>query len=338
MRTLAAAASLWYTGHDQMTNLDRQSRRALARSVAPSHPQWPGNRRAGGAGRRAVQPRGSTVSWQSSLVVAAIAVVAGTLGSILGLGGGVFLIPALTLLLGVDMHQAMGASLVAVIATSTGAAAGYVRERLANLRLASFLELATTSGALVGALIAAHVPARTLFFFFAVLLFYSAYGMFQRRNVEVAAAAVPDPVGTRLGLHGSYFDGALGRSVAYAVANVPAGFAVMWLAGITSGVLGIGSGLLKVLGMDTVMRLPIKVSSATSNLMVGVTAAASAGYFFARGLLTPELAAPVALGVLAGSYVGRWWLSSLRGQTLRRLFIPVLLYVGAQMLQKGLRG
>lgn len=273
-----------------------------------------------------------------SLLTLAIAVVAGILGSLLGLGGGVFIIPASTLILGASMHEAIGASIVSVIAASSGAALGYVRSGLVNVRLGSFLELATTSGALAGAVAAAHTPGRALAVLFAVLLTYSAYSMFQRRDTGRGGGGAPHPLADRLSLNSAYYDAQTGRPLSYGVANVPAGFGVMWGAGIVSGLLGIGSGLLNVLGMDTIMRLPIKVSTATSNFMIGVTAAASAGYYFSRGLITPELAVPVAIGVLVGARSGSLLMPHLAASTLRRLFIPVLLFVAAAMLLKGVQG
>lgn len=260
-----------------------------------------------------------------------LAGVSGAFGALLGLGGGIFIIPISTLILGADMHAAMGASLVSVIATSTGAATGYVREHLVNVRLGSLLELTTTAGALVGALMATYVSPHLLHWLFAGLLVYSAASMFRQRHQDVPQGVPADPVGTQLRLHQHYYDHALGRTVAYNVAHVYGGLAVMGIAGITSGLLGIGSGLLKVLGMDRLMRLPIKVSSATSNFTIGATAAASAGYYFARGFVDPQLAAPVALGVFVGAKLGTRLLTHMRSATLRSLFVPVLLYTALQM-------
>lgn len=274
---------------------------------------------------------------EGTLLILVLGVAAGLLGSLLGLGGGVFIIPAATLLLGVPVHQAVATSIVSVIATSSGAAAGYVRDRLVNIRMGSFLELATTSGAVLGAVLASRLPERALAILFSGILLYSAYTMFQRRNNDVHEVPVPDPLAESLGLAGRYYDKAEGKEVQYTPANVPKGFGVMALAGIVSGLLGIGSGALKVLGMDVVMRLPMKVSTATSNFMIGVTGAASAGYYFSRGLVSPELAGPVALGVLLGARMGSALMNRIKSSTLRALFVPVLVYVAIQMLLKGLQ-
>lgn len=271
-------------------------------------------------------------------LVLGVSLVAGFVGSLLGLGGGVIVVPVLTAGFGFDIRRAIGASLISVIATSSGAAAAYVRDRLTNLRIAMFLELATTSGALLGAYLSGLLPVRILFLLFSALLFYSAYGMFQRRHLETAAPVPDSAWARRLRLEGSYYDEALGRTVSYRAGRLAPGFAIMLGAGGLSGVLGIGSGLFKVLGMDMVMGLPIKVSTATSNFMIGVTAAAGAGVHFARGNVDPTLAAPVALGVLMGAWAGSKLLPRLRGRALRLIFVPVLLYMAAEMLWKGLAG
>lgn len=268
------------------------------------------------------------------MLVFLISLFAGFLGALFGLGGGIIIIPALTLLLGIGIHQAIGASILAVIATSSASAASYVRDSVANIRIASFLELATTTGALLGALVAAWAPGRFLSILFALLLLYSAFNMVSRR----ASAPVPvlaHPLATRLRLHGTYFERALGQSVDYRVTGVYRGFAIMWGAGLISGLLGIGSGMLKVLGMDTAMKLPMKVSTATSNLMIGVTAAVGAGYYFSRGLIDPALAGPLVLGVLLGARLGSAAMARLHGDTLRKLFIPVLVLIALQMFYKG---
>lgn len=266
-------------------------------------------------------------------------VVAGLLGSLLGLGGGIIVIPTLTLLLGVDMHRAVGAGIVAVIATSIAAASTYTRESLANIRIATFLEVATTSGAVAGALLAAHIPGRALSFVFGCLMVYSIYSVARGgRNDADRPPVEPHPLATRLGLHGTYHDHQRGERVAYNVTGVGQGFGVMWLAGLMSGLLGIGSGALKVAGLDLAMRLPLKVSTATSNLMIGVTAASSAWYYYAHGLLEPELDGPVALGVLIGARLGTVVMARLPALWLRRLLLPVLAYVAVTMLYRGVVG
>jgi len=269
--------------------------------------------------------------------VAGLAVGAGLLGALFGLGGGIFLIPALTLLFHVNIKYAIGASLVSVIATSSGSAAAYVRDRLTNVRIGTLLQVVAVAGALSGAYLAGLLAPRWLYLIFGGLLIYSAMPMILRRGVDLPDPGPPDPLAARLGLRGTFFDGALGREVNYVARRVGLGTGMMYIAGVLSGLLGIGSGIFKVLAMDVLMRLPLKVSTATSNFMIGVTAAASAGVYFARGEINPLVAAPVALGVLVGALVGTRVMARLRSQTLRLLFVPVLLYVGIAMVLRGLR-
>jgi uncharacterized membrane protein YfcA len=271
-----------------------------------------------------------------TLVVFGVSVGAGVLGSLVGLGGGIVVVPALTLWLHVDIRYAVGASIVSVIATSSGAAAAYVREQLTNLRVAMVLEIATTAGAISGALVAGVVAGRWLFILFGLILGYSALAMLRNRH-EPGADDSPSRLADRLRLHGAYYDRAEGEEIAYRVRHVPLGFALMYAAGVVSGLLGIGSGSLKVSAMDLAMRLPIKVSTATSNFMIGVTAAASAGVYFSRGDIDPFIAAPVAVGVLAGALAGSRLLGRLQSRSIRIAFILVLTWVSAQMLWKGVR-
>ncbi len=271
------------------------------------------------------------------LTVGAISLVAGFLGSLLGLGGGMIVVPALALLFHVDIRLAIGASIISVIATSSGAAAAYVRDRLANLRLAMFLELGTTTGALTGAYLAGIMHPRWLFILFGLILGYSAMAMLRGRR----AGEVEVVVGTWtrvLRLRGSYFDDAAGEEITYQPVRARLGLALMYLAGTVSGLLGIGSGALKVPAMDLAMELPIKVSTATSNFMIGVTAAASAGVYFSRGQIDPFIAAPVAIGVLAGALFGSPTLGSIGGRSVRLTFVVVLMLIAAQMLFKGISG
>ena len=261
--------------------------------------------------------------------------VAGFVGSILGLGGGIILIPCLTLLLKLPIHEAIGASIISVIATSSGAAVAYVRDRISNIRIGMFLETATTLGAVTGAVVAGWLNSRILFFIFSILMFYSAFNMFQRRNTPDQADVKSHPLATRLKLNGSYFDKAINQTITYQVAGVYPAYVVMVIAGILSGLLGIGGGAFKVLGMDHFMKLPLKVSTATSNFMIGVTAAASAGVYFSRGEINPAIAGPVALGVLLGARLGSKAMERMSNKTLRTLFVPVLLIVAVQMLWKG---
>jgi uncharacterized membrane protein YfcA len=264
------------------------------------------------------------------LVLLLISIGAGIFGAILGLGGGVIIVPALTLIFGINIRYAVGASIVSVIATSSGAAATYVRDHITNVRLALLLEVATTLGALGGAILAPYVPARIIFLIFAAILFYSAGMMFRQRGAA-GLAKEGDVWSRRLKLNSTYPDAALGREVSYAVTQVPLGFSLMAGAGVISGLLGIGSGALKVPAMDTAMRLPIKVSSATSNFMIGVTAAASAGAYYMRGDILPMLAAPVAIGVLLGSWAGTRVMMKLKSTQVRKLFMFVLLVIAIEM-------
>lgn len=273
-----------------------------------------------------------------TLIVFGVSLVAGLFGSLLGLGGGIIVVPVLTLLLGVDIRFAIGASIVSVIATSSGAAAAYVRERMTNLRVAMTLEMATAAGALSGAYLAGVIEAVWLYIIFGLVLGYSALMMLRKRTEHAGVPAPPDPLADRLRLHGSYFDQAVGREIYYRVTHTRPAFLVMYVAGILSGLLGIGSGVLKVPAMDLAMRLPIKVSTATSNFMIGVTAAASAGVYFARGEINPFIAAPVAAGVLLGATGGSLLLGRLRSRHIRMAFVVVLLWVSVEMLIKGWRG
>ena len=275
---------------------------------------------------------------QFTLITFAVSSVAGVLGSLLGLGGGIIVVPALTLLLHVDFRYAAGAAIVSVIATSSGAAAAYVRERMTNLRVAMVLELATTSGAITGAYIAGRVAGRWLFVIFGIVMGYSAIAMFRKQHHETSGLEPPpDKWADRLRLHDCYYDEAAGREICYRVTRTPVGFVLMYVAGIVSGLLGIGSGALKVPAMDLAMGLPIKVSTATSNFMIGVTAAASAGVYFARGDIDPFVAAPVASGVLLGATVGSHLLGKLQSRSIRIVFVIVLLWVSIEMLLKGVR-
>jgi uncharacterized membrane protein YfcA len=271
------------------------------------------------------------------LTLAAISFLAGFLGSLLGLGGGMIVVPALTLLMHVDIRLAIGASIISVIATSSGAAAAYVRDRLANLRVAMFLELGTTLGAISGAYLAGVIPARWLYILFGAILGYSALAMLQKRRPHDADAPRTRLAGL-LNLRGSYVDELSGQAVVYEPVRPALGLGLMYLAGTTSGLLGIGSGALKVPAMDLAMGLPIKVSTATSNFMIGVTAAASAGLYFTRGQIDPFIAAPVAIGVLAGAFTGSKTLGRIGSRALRVTFVAVLIIVSLQMLLKGIRG
>ena len=272
------------------------------------------------------------------LIVFAVSLVAGVVGSLLGLGGGIIVVPVLTLVLGVDIKLAIGASLVSVIATSSGAAVAYVREKLTNLRVAMFLEIGTTAGAMTGAFVAALIAGRWLFVLFGTLLAYSAVMMLRPRAPHRAEVHDKRTLAKALRMDGSYYDAALGKQVDYEVHRPLLGLIAMYGAGIVSGLLGVGSGVLKVPAMDLGMRLPIKVSTGTSNFMIGVTGAASAGVYFSRGGIDPFIAGPVAAGVLVGAVTGSKMLGKIENQTIRRMFVAALLIVSVQMLVKGLRG
>ena len=272
------------------------------------------------------------------LVLGLISLAAGALGSVVGLGGGVVVVPVLTLLFHIDIRLAIGASIVAVIATSSGAAAAYVRDRLTNLRAGMFLEVATTTGAICGAFLTTVLPVRALFVIFALVVGVSAFATFRKRHAAAPLAASNDRIADALKLHGSYFDPAEGREVAYKVTGTKLGLAIMYAAGLVSALLGVGSGVLKVPALDLAMHVPIKVSSATSNFMIGVTAAASAGVYFTRGDVDPIIAAPVAVGVLAGSLVGARVLGRITSKAVRLTFVAVMVVICVEMLQRGVLG
>jgi len=260
---------------------------------------------------------------------------AGLLGALTGLGGGLVVVPMMTLLFHIDIRYAIGASLVSVIATSSGAAAAYVREGYTNVRIGIFLEVATTVGALTGASLAGFIPTSALAVLFGLVLLYTAYRSFQAPE-DHATDLPPDPLAVRLRLNSTYpTPGGLQR---YSVQGVKSGFGLMFIAGILSALLGIGSGIVKVLAMDRRMKLPFKVSTTTSNFMIGVTAAASAGVYLHRGYIEPALAFPVMLGVLGGALLGARILAGARTLWLRRLFTTVVVILAFEMLYKGLRG
>ncbi|HWB96188.1 MAG TPA: sulfite exporter TauE/SafE family protein [Bryobacteraceae bacterium] len=261
--------------------------------------------------------------------------LAGFLGSLTGLGGGVVVTPVLTLLLGVDLRYAIGATLVSVIATSSGAAAAYVREGFSNIRIGMFLEIATTFGALCGAFLATRIPTSAIGIVFGLVLLYSAVASTRARRERIQEE-VADPLAVRLRLDGTFPTGDGPRH--YQVVRVKTGFSLMFLAGSLSGLLGIGSGALKVIAMDQAMRIPFKVSTTTSNFMIGVTAAASAGVYLERGYIDPGLAMPVMLGVLGGSLLGARQLMGARTRILRLVFGVVVGLLALEMLYSGITG
>lgn len=267
-----------------------------------------------------------------------VGVLAGILGSILGIGGGIILTPFLTLVMGLDIQYAIAASIVCVIATSSGATIAYLKDDMLNLRVAMFLEIATTIGAIVGALLSGVVPTGFLFILFGGFLLFSVLNMIQKlrgKTDKTINKSVGDSLAEKLKLNGSYYDKVLDKQINYQVEKVPGGFAMMFGAGIASGLLGIGSGVFKVTAMDTIMKMPLKPSSATSNLMMGVTAAASAMVYFFSGAILPQIAAPLALGVLVGATVGSRIMTRLKPIVIRMIFIPILLFMGLQMVLRG---
>jgi uncharacterized membrane protein YfcA len=289
----------------------------------------------------AAEPKGPgswSVALMNTIEFAALAglgsIAAGLLGSLTGLGGGVVIVPMLTLAFGVDIHYAIGASLVSVIATSSGAAATYVKEGFSNIRIGMFLEMATTIGALFGALVATVMPGDAVGVIFGLVLIHSAYLSFRPgRSVRPGA---PDALAARLRMDGAY-PGPDGP-IPYHVNAVPTGFGLMLVAGTLSGLLGIGSGAVKVLAMDRAMHIPFKVSTTTSNFMIGVTAAASAGVYLNRGYIDPVVSMPVMLGVLAGSMLGARILMAVKTRRLRLVFGFVILALGIEMIYSALAG
>jgi uncharacterized membrane protein YfcA len=264
-------------------------------------------------------------------------VLAGAVGSVLGLGGGIIVTPVLTMIFGVDIKYAIGASIIAVIATSSGATIAFLKDDLLNLRVAMFLEIFTTIGALVGAILAGLFNSTFLFLLYGCLLVFQTYNMIKklRAGNEFEKVAKDDPLAKKFQLNSSYYDKATNSEIDYQVEKIPLGATIMLGAGLASGLLGIGSGAFKVMAMDGAMKMPLKPSSATSNLMMGVTAAASATVYFFNGSINPSIAVPLALGIIVGSTIGSRVMSKLPARTLRMIFVPVLGLVALQMLLRG---
>jgi hypothetical protein len=274
-------------------------------------------------------------SLELSIVLCLCSLAAGLLGALTGLGGGVVIVPLLALGFHIDIRYAIGASLMSVIATSSGSAAAYVREGFSNVRIGMFLEIATTIGALLGAYLATITPTKGIAIVFGSILVFSAAISNRRRPAPDPNRPV-DPLGARLRLNGSYPVGGVKQH--YNVRRVPLGFGMMFGAGTLSGLLGIGSGAVKVLAMDEAMQVPFKVSTTTSNFMIGVTAAASAGVYLSRGYIDPSLVMPVSLGVLAGSLLGAKLLVRTHTRSLRIVFAVVIAALGIEMIYSGLTG
>ena len=270
-----------------------------------------------------------------------IAVFAGFIGSLVGLGGGIIITPALTILFGFDIKYAIGASIVAVIATSSGSAIAFVKDHVSNMRVGMLLEVFTTAGGVVGALMAGVFSSKLLYIFFSLILLNSFYGMLKKTGLitktkKEEEVVENDKYADKYKLNSSYYDKATGETVEYNVTNVPQGSLVMFGAGFASGLLGIGSGAFKVVALDTYMKLPIKVSTATSNFMMGVTATASALIYFFNGTINPAVAAPIAIGTLIGSRTGAKVMQRLDAKYIRYIFLPILLFTIINMFLKGL--
>ncbi|MBD5068800.1 MAG: sulfite exporter TauE/SafE family protein [Lactobacillus sp.] len=274
---------------------------------------------------------------QTALLMLLVGVFAGTMGAILGIGGGMIVTPIVTLAMGLDIKYAIGASIIAVIATSSGSTIAFLKDDVLNLRVAMFLEIATTIGAIVGALLTGAFDPFILYILFGALLVFSSWNMYRKlhRGEEGLQKVTADKWAKKFKLNSSYYDKNLQKQIDYQVENVPQGFLIMLGAGLASGMLGIGSGAFKVMAMDGAMKMPLKPSSATSNLMMGVTAAASATVYFFNGSIRPDLAVPLALGILGGSALGSRIMQHLPSRIIRIIFIPILLYLGLQMILKG---
>ena len=280
------------------------------------------------------------------LLMLLVAIIAGLVGSVVGVGGGILVVPALAIGFGVPIEYAIGASVISMIATSSGSASAYVKDRITNVRIGMFLEIGSVLGSIVGVLATLYFVrsglSSIIFVVFGLVLLFSAYNVVQHarreRRGESMVNVKPNPLAVRLKLRGEYEDKSLHTTISYVATRVPAGFVVMFFAGVTSGLLGVGGGILKVLGMDTMMRLPFKVSTTTSNFMIGVTATASTGILYVGGFVNVVLAAPVALGVVVGSLAGARVLKRSKPASIRLVFIVVLLALGAEMIFTGVYG
>jgi uncharacterized membrane protein YfcA len=280
------------------------------------------------------------VPWAALLWIAKIAIASllgGVIGAISGLGGGIVIVPVLTLFMHIPIKDAIGASIVSVIAVSSGAGSVYVRDHVTNVRVAMFLELATASGAILGAAVLANfLNADMLKILFGVTLLISLLPIIARMGEELPQGVKSDRLARRLKMQGSYFDQKLGRTIHYQAARVPPAMGIMFVAGLMAGILGIGAGVLKVLAQEMAMRLPVKVSTATSNFMIGVTAAAAAGVYLRRGLVLPYLVVPVAASVLVGALWGTKLMERMSNVLVRKVFAVALGVIGLQMLLGGL--
>ncbi|MCF6514749.1 TSUP family transporter [Lactobacillus sp. S2-2] len=272
----------------------------------------------------------------SLLIMLLVGIFVGILGSILGIGGGMIITPILTIGFGLDIKYAIGASIIAVIATSSGSTIAYLKDNILNLRVAMFLEIATTTGAIAGALLTGLFNPVFLYVLFGLLLFYSGFNMIKKlKKQKDEISDKDDKLAEKLKLNSSYYDKNSNQTINYKIQNVPGGASMMFGAGLASGLLGIGSGSFKVIAMDSIMKMPLKPSSSTSNLMMGVTASASATIYFFNGSILPEVAIPMALGIIFGSAIGARLMQKMTPRLIRIIFIPIIIYLGLQMILKG---
>jgi len=279
-------------------------------------------------------PRVAALLWLLKLGGASLA--GGVVGAISGLGGGIVIVPVLTLFLGIPIQDAIAASIVSVIAVSSGAGSVYLKDRITNIRIAMFLELSTAAGALFGAAVLTRwVNPQMLSILFGSILLISLVPVLARIGEELPMGVENDRLAAYLRLNGSYFDRRLGREIAYNVTGIPAAISLMGLAGIVSGLLGIGAGVVKVLAHEIAMRVPSKVSTATSNFMIGVTAAAAAGVYLKRGLVLPFLVVPVAVAVVVGAFLGTLLMERMSNAHVRQVFAAAMGIIGLEMLLRG---
>ena len=278
-----------------------------------------------------------SLTWLLRFLV--VGAAAGFVGSLLGLGGGLITTPFITIFMGIDIKYAVAASALVVIANSTGSTINYLKENILNLRAAMFLEIFTATGALIGALITGIIAPALLYVLFSCLMLFSIGNMIHKLIAKNSEEPLPPKLSSKgakkLKLPSHYYDRALKKDIAYGVKNVPTGSAIMFGAGIMSGMLGIGSGPFKVIAMDTAMKIPLKPSTSTSNLMMGVTACASAVVYFFNGMMIPEISAPIAIGVVAGAFIGTHVMPKIKPRILRIIFVPVMGYFAINMLLKA---
>ncbi len=270
-----------------------------------------------------------------------VSIFAGLVGALFGLGGGILIVPFLTLVEGVPVQFAIGASLVSVVATSSASAATYVQDHLTNLRLGMFLEIGTVAGAITGAYVSLYFQGSAswvLFILFGALLIYAAVVMLAGRKQDAPLTVRPDGLASALRLGGQYPDPATGVNVEYQVTRTPQTAGLSYFAGIISALLGVGGGVIQVPTMNLVSKVPLKAASATSNFMIGVTAAASASVYFLRGQVYFLLAAPLMIGVVLGSAVGTRLLRSTPPLRLKLLFAILLLVISIDMVYQGIAG